>query len=324
MKYEVRLLFALPLILVALSFAPGCGEADDSSPRNGHVAKIPADGDSDEQGHVVFETIEPRVQSADDLQYAEGTTPEDTTPTTTATPSASATATATPGASATATAAPNPDGQNPVFNLPPPDATALETIDRQVLLKPFDQAFHLSDVARRLNTALEANGYPEQRYFRVFYKNKSVLPDAFAMVTRVEQINSDGSPKGPDERYKQDVQPLRRFSFRELIRSLIGSDPGYYRVIVFIVAREEYSEARATVTRREAAGWLRAGLNELPEKIGEREYTDGHECTALIYQFKQPSGEKEVYWMEQGQPASAREHLEKAGIWDALARAEDL
>ena len=67
---------------------------------------------------------------------------------------------------------------------PPPSATA-EIRCEQLRLKTRLTSF--GDVDRRLSEALDANGYCERRYYAV--------PDGFALVTRIEQINDDGTPQ---------------------------------------------------------------------------------------------------------------------------------
>ncbi len=113
-------MFAFAVALITLGCLPSCGsEGDDAFPRGKIANRIGADSrdgeagwtsapsgatsgtvaesNRDEQPHADFETTEPNVQSAADIQYG---------PSTTATPTASPRATTTSTAAVIPTAAP--------------------------------------------------------------------------------------------------------------------------------------------------------------------------------------------------------------------------
>jgi len=160
-----------------------------------------------------------------------------------------------------------------------------------------------------LQGALLSCGYFEKSYYSV--------PDGFAMATRLEQINRDGTSKEPPDRWAVEIQRLRKFSLKAYLVALFTANPGYYRIIVFIVTPTPFYQARRMVSRQEAMDWLGSGLNELPHSIGQLEYSEEYKCTALIYEYEQPNpgepGELKIPSNLQG-----RTHLVKANLWQAL------
>jgi hypothetical protein len=203
------------------------------------------------------------------------------------------------------------ESQIPNFPWPPPKASATEVIPSEFFRKPSGEEIYLRDIERIIHGALESCGYYEKKYYAV--------PDGFAMVTRMEQINPDGTSKEPPDRWMPEVQPLRlKFSLKEYITRLFTANKGYYRVIVFIVTKHPFSQANVTITRGEAMLWLSTGLNVLPDAIGQLAYTEQYNCTALIYEFEKiPDKEAEIKFAGS---LTGRVHLEKSNIWKYLEK----
>lgn len=200
----------------------------------------------------------------------------------------------------------------PEFPWPPPQASSTIVIPSQFLVYSTDEIPRLRDIDERLSAAMEKCGYVEKRYYAV--------PDGFAVVTRLEQINSDGTPKDPPERWSMDVGPLRRFSLREYLRTLFSANPGYYRIIVFIITPHPFSQSEAKLSPDEAMYWLQDGLNVLPNSIGERVCTNEHNTTALIYEFKRlDEVDVEPNLIVPGR-LTAQDHLKKSELWGSLER----
>jgi hypothetical protein len=170
---------------------------------------------------------------------------------------------------------------------------------------------HLYDVERRINVALEACGYFQKTYYAV--------PGGFAIVTQLEQIFPDGTPKDIPDRWAPEVPPLRRFSLSEYLRALFKANVGQYRIIVFIITPYPFIQADVTVNPDEARDWLHGGLNILPRSIGNREYSENYICTALIYEFEQAEPGKEAV-IRIPSRLTGKDHLEKARLWIALGR----
>ncbi len=174
----------------------------------------------------------------------------------------------------------------PAFPWPPPQASTSALIDTALLRKAPPERTSLADVDRRLRTALERTGYYEKKYFSV--------PDGFALITRLEQINADGTSKPMPERWAVEVGPLTTFSLATYLRALFRANPGYFRILVFIVTPHLFPESTARVTRPEAMDWFRQGVETLPPAVGQREFSDQGTCTALVYEFEKPDPQVEA------------------------------
>ena len=200
----------------------------------------------------------------------------------------------------------------PEFNLPPPEASATAIIPSNF----FKDSVYLKDIDKTLNQALDSAGYFEKSYYGI--------KDGFTIVTRLEQINSDGTPKKGSERWNTEQTPLNlfeKFSLGEYFKALFTANPGYYRVIVFVISPHPFSQGENKLSSEEAEDWLRAGLNKLPESIAEKSYSSKYISTALIYEFEK-ANTSEAKKIDQKTPSSLQgtDHLVKAGIWTKLEK----
>jgi len=196
----------------------------------------------------------------------------------------------------------------PQFPWPPPKASASTNIPQEFLRKTEDAEITLAEVDLKLTSALEKCGYYEKSYFGVH--------DGFALVTRLEQINPDGTSIDPPDRWSIKVKS-GNFSLSEYIKALFTANPGHFRIIVFICTPHPFSQTEASVSRDEATIWLASGLNKLPKTIGVLKYSKDYSSTALIYEFEKPSYNENAK-TKLPSDLSGRIHLEKAKIWKAL------
>jgi hypothetical protein len=194
----------------------------------------------------------------------------------------------------------------PKFPWPPPGASAEHQI-RNKWVSEGDQTT-LLDVAEKLEAALEIAGFETWKY--------SYVPNGFALVTQIEQILPDGTPRR--ERFRTDLPSFSDLSFVEFLIALAKAPSGYYRVIVFVVTDTPFSRGETAPTESEARRWLDTGLNKLPASFREMIYGTDYRTTALIYEFKKLSTQPATLVSQS--LSSGRVHLEKAHIWDALTR----
>jgi hypothetical protein len=203
--------------------------------------------------------------------------------------------------------APQPAGL-PAFPWPPPRYSAFSTIARQ-WVAPGARAT-LASAAGRIEDAFDAAGYGERSYYWI--------PGGFALVSRIEQIRSDATPFEPPARWAVET-PTVREGFIDHIRALFNAPPGFYRVIVFTVTDQDFAGSERAPTPNEARSWISAGSMRLPERVGTRLYSDSHYTTALIYEFERRADLPEAR-VRTPSDSPGRVHLEKAGLWRALAR----
>ncbi|MFL6236429.1 MAG: hypothetical protein ACJ76N_25085 [Thermoanaerobaculia bacterium] len=160
-----------------------------------------------------------------------------------------------------------------------------------------------------MSNALDDAGYNEKSYYSV--------PDGFALVSRLEQIDADGTSKPLPARWAADVGPLQNFSLNRYLQALFTANPGFFRVLVFVVTPHPFSQTKVKVQREEAMEWLSAGLNQLPEEIGGVELSSRYSCTALIYEFEQPRSRGSVV-LKRPSHLTGQIHLQKAKLWNAM------
>ena len=170
----------------------------------------------------------------------------------------------------------------PEFQWPPPQPSVLTKIPSRYLVEEKCKT-QLRDVSDRLEEALNQAGYQKLGWYSI--------PNGFAIVTRLERINTNGTPHS-SERWSEGFNAPRSFSIVNYIRSLYTAKTGLYRVLVFIVT-DNYSEPSSSQTDEATAkGWYQEGEAQLPKSIGRREFSTNYYCMALIYEFEQTSGDE--------------------------------
>jgi len=192
------------------------------------------------------------------------------------------------------------------FPWPPPTPSASANIPSKFLLNHDRSTATLKDVAKKLETAFSETGYSDISYHPV--------PDGFALISKLEHFNPDGTPKNPDR--WSDRGSIGNIS--SYIKALFTANPGHYRVIAFIVTPKHF-RPEGTASREQAKAWLDNGMSVLPSEISNQLYTADHYCKALIYEFEKPAQGKEPFFKNSSN-LSGKDHLEKSNLWSKLAR----
>jgi hypothetical protein len=189
----------------------------------------------------------------------------------------------------------------PEFPWPPPKASTSYVLPVDLL-----KAYHrIGDVEHAIETALENNGYVERAFFRT--------PDGVAMVTRLERIETDGSPaKDPRWAISPSSSELQ-VSLVTFLRGLFFVPPGHYRLIVFIAQNTPFSVSDKQLSKDEARNLMSKGANALPADVAQQPFA-GH-CTVLIYEF---SSDGSAVRLVGNSRLTGKEHLQKAGVLSAL------
>lgn len=198
------------------------------------------------------------------------------------------------------------EGELPPFPWPPPKASAFQVLPRNLLVAENKPA-RLEDVNATLLDAFQHCGYSDTSYYSV--------PDGFAIASRIEQINADGTPSS--NRWSLDVWYIEKVSIKTYLRALFKAPRGHYRVIVFIVTPHPFSEGNTELSASEAEKLVTKGADTLSGPIGDREYSSNYKCTALIYEFK-VTGQKATF--VQPSEITSQMHLENAGLLAALSQ----
>ncbi len=201
----------------------------------------------------------------------------------------------------------------PKFPWPPPQASATEVIPCE-LFQSKTGVTRFGDVDTRLRKALEGNGYFERSYYAV--------PDGFALVTRIEHTNSDGTPRKGLQRWRLDVPRLDEFSLSGYLSAVFLAPPGFYRVIVFFVTPHPVVPSQSPVMTEEIKALIGSGASRLPRATATQDASPkGYPCaiTVFVYEFNLRTESDQPAIVNPGQ-ISGRTHLVGAGLWTALTR----
>jgi|GEM_PF-968929 len=198
----------------------------------------------------------------------------------------------------------------PAFEWPPPQASEQYVLPHSIFGDD-SRATRFFDVDHLLVSALEASGYTARNYYAV--------PNGFALATRIEQINDDGTPKTPPARFALEPEPASILRPMDYLKALLRGVPGYYRVIVFIVTSTPFRASGERPTEAEAIAWVSAGVNVLPSGIGNLPFTREVNCTVLVYEFlRKPGADADATQFATPGHLDAMTHLVKSGIWRGL------
>lgn len=188
----------------------------------------------------------------------------------------------------------------PDFPWPPPEPSVKMRLPRQ----PFAKATDLKTVSAHLVAPLRKAGYWEYSFHRV--------PNGFALVTRLERINEDGSQVTEDIRHRLPGDE-ETFSLTSYIKRLFFAAPGYYRLIVFVVTDRPFTATGNPIKEKDALELLRGGANALPSEFTEMEFSTAYGIDALIYEFRKGAGDQQVNFLLPGR-ISPQVHLRNAGL----------
>ncbi len=194
----------------------------------------------------------------------------------------------------------------PSFPWPPPAASAHDDLTVALTRAP---ASTLGEWDARLAAALAQAGYSERVYHHV--------PEGFALVTRLEQIDGDGRPRG-EQRWSKDQPRPEFFSLGSYLRSVFLPTVGRYRVLVFVVSSAPFALTARGPSREKADDWGRSGMLGLPASIAGQALAPGHRCAALVYEFERPDAEQDPRFVE-ASLLSGHQHLVGSGLWQRIS-----
>jgi hypothetical protein len=183
--------------------------------------------------------------------------------------------------------------------------------------EPSSRSQPLNFKAKNINTLADANGLLVNALSQANYSQFDYyyVPNGFALVTPLEQIQTDGTPKGDPPRWNVKAQLSEDFSFMNYLKALFMGEKGYYRIIVFVVTDKPFSfiKSNTTFTIQNLPG----GINGLPPELGEQPYTSNHKCTVLVYEFEKQNSGDATSFVKPGR-YSVQTHLKKTLVWQNL------
>jgi hypothetical protein len=164
----------------------------------------------------------------------------------------------------------------------------------------------------RLEHLLQSQGYFEMSYY--------LVPGGFALVSRLEQTDKTGKPLPDPDRWEAGIAPDRDFSLKEVLRALFFTDPGYFRILFFVLTDEtQFTSQDSTMSRDEAVAIASGGALDLGS-YRARPLPDVAKLYALVYEFEVNEARKETqsFLLVPGR-IQGRTHLERAGLWQAFS-----
>ncbi|MGP1677544.1 MAG: hypothetical protein ACTS6J_10355 [Burkholderiales bacterium] len=192
------------------------------------------------------------------------------------------------------------------FPWPPPQPSSLRVLQTSLLAAASGKT--LGDLDRVLTDALDQIGYTDRSYF--------TIPGGYVLVTRLEGIEPDGTPKAGEERWSSGPPAADSFTLSNYFAALFSAKPGLYRVIVFAITPQPFQATGKPPTAAQTQDWLSRGYNVLPPQVATLRYTDEVACTALIYEFeKAPAGTAQI---KQPGRIPAQQHLERNRLVSVL------
>ncbi len=141
------------------------------------------------------------------------------------------------------------------------------------------------------------------------------MPGGFALATRLERIELDGTSASDYERWPT-AELEETFSLGRYLKSLFYTEPGYFRVIVFVLSDRLEQTSDIRPSSDEAMDWTRSGMIVLPHDMGIRELLPTHRLNALIYEFKREPNSNAMV-LSPGR-LTGRKHIEKAQLASTL------
>ncbi len=198
----------------------------------------------------------------------------------------------------------------PEFPWPPPQPSAQTELPRKLFDARGDAKLSLAAIGGQLVGALEQARYFEYSYYRA--------PGGFALVARLERMQSDGTPAPELFRFLEPGKD-EPFSLAAYVKRLFFAPEGFYRQIVLMASDQPFTASGAKIDAPGATRLLREGANRLSADFDALPFTANHRVTALIYEFRKGAGEGDVATLMPGR-LGARIHLDRAGIYPALER----
>ena len=145
------------------------------------------------------------------------------------------------------------------------------------------------------------------------------MPGGFALATRLEQIEPDGTPKRDPQRWASAMPEQPVASLGDYLRVLFSAPSGDYRVIVFVVSNRTVATTGTPATNAQAQAWVGGGADHLPSAVRRQALDADTHASALIYQFRKRGASDPPVTLQSSDAPAARQ-LERTGISAALRR----
>jgi hypothetical protein len=183
----------------------------------------------------------------------------------------------------------------------PPNASVSMKIPNGLLVKS-DDGTTFRDVDLILQGALSKEGYERRGYYRVPLEGSN-----FVLTTPLEQFLNDGSPRYGAERFTENVVYPSVIS-AEFFENLLQGRTGRYRLIAFIISSTAIKGIGEEMPIDKARVITESGNDRLPPGMENLPFTNRHNCTVYIYEFRKDRKDGAVKFVKQSN-LSAGQHI---------------
>jgi hypothetical protein len=194
----------------------------------------------------------------------------------------------------------------PEFPWQPPKPSSMTQIPDEFL--QITDKTKLDDIAHKIALALDDAGY-EYTYYSA--------QDGFAIASKIEQYNKDGTSKTGSDRYASEITPPKIFSIESFVKALFCANPGLYRVFAFIVTTVPVVPGTKPISKDSAVVIASSGSSGLASDVAEIKATRKYHCTVLVYEYEQKSVRSDAKEIVPGAMVG-KDHLTKAKIFKGL------
>ncbi|MDO9600601.1 MAG: hypothetical protein Q7J47_23010 [Azoarcus sp.] len=198
----------------------------------------------------------------------------------------------------------------PGLTWPLPAPSARMALPRDTGAWAQGRGLKVGDIATQVQAAMTGAGYAERSFYRV--------PDGFVLVTRLEQIERDGTPKRGAERWNVGAPSLEESFFLKVLRGMVGATSGNYRLFVFVVSTEDHAPTAVEPLYADAQVWFLRGSAGLASDTAQQPITARHRMSVLVYEFEATRRNKVM--VRAPGLLTCEAHLDKAGLWTGLSR----
>lgn len=196
----------------------------------------------------------------------------------------------------------------PPYPWPPEAPSSLAPLDRFVASA---RGRSLGALSEQMAGALVDAGYADHRFYSA--------PNGFVLVTRLEEISSDGAPLPGRTRYRLPRDP-RGQSFAEYVRGLfLEAPPGYWRYIAIVVTDAAIVfDAQADLSSDDALQRLQEGATRFEGALAAAPFSPRHQVVALVYEFRKRRADEVARLVEPGR-IPPEDHLRRTRLDGALS-----
>ncbi|MBO0932538.1 HEAT repeat domain-containing protein [Fibrella aquatilis] len=187
----------------------------------------------------------------------------------------------------------------PQFPWPPPAGYQRVVVQRDLL--KIGQNATLGTVYNKLVSTLET---ADKGFEHGLFELES---SGFALVARMEHIESDGTPLPDPGRWIKDGYP--NMSLLSFLGDLFFEKPGFFRIVVFAITDDVAPVANAKAQLPDFS----TGAAAMPRDMAAKPFTNDQEVLALVYCFERRKNASIV--PRRDGALSAQQHLIKAGVW---------